>query len=101
MWLLIARVPLPDAAYWPGRRWLAAIDAVAWPFALALCVVEAPVSLGIVGPVLIGAAPLLAFGRVRRAFWHNERYRFTTWWCGGILVALLMLALVLKLMLAR
>ena len=30
MWLWIARDPLPDAPYWAGRRWLAAIDAAVW-----------------------------------------------------------------------
>ena len=97
MWLLIAREPLPDAAYWPGRRWLAAVDAVAWPLALALCVVEAPVSLGIVGPVLIGAAAVLAVERLRRALLHNGRYRFTAVRWGRILVALLLIGLAVKL----
>jgi hypothetical protein len=31
MWMLLVRSPPPDAPYWPGRRWLSAIDAVAWP----------------------------------------------------------------------
>ena len=31
MWLLVAREPRPDAPDWPGRRLLAAVDAVAWP----------------------------------------------------------------------
>jgi hypothetical protein len=28
MWLLVAREPRPDAPDWPGRRMLAALDAV-------------------------------------------------------------------------
>ncbi len=31
MWMLFARAPPPDAPYWPGRRWWAALDALAWP----------------------------------------------------------------------
>lgn len=30
MWVLFARADPPDAPYWPGRRWLAALDAVGW-----------------------------------------------------------------------
>ena len=31
MWLLVAREPRPDAPEWPGRRLLAAVDAVMSP----------------------------------------------------------------------
>lgn len=31
MWLLFTRAPPQDAPYWPGRRCLAAVDAVVWP----------------------------------------------------------------------
>ncbi len=33
MWFVFARAPLPDAPYWPGRRLLALVDAIAWPVA--------------------------------------------------------------------
>jgi hypothetical protein len=61
-----------------GRQVLAVIDALAWPGAWALAVLLAPVTMGVVGALVIAAAAMLAVRRVHRAWWHNERYRFTT-----------------------
>lgn len=97
MWLLVARTPSPDAAYWPGRRWLAAVDAIGWPLLWTIAVLYAPRPVGVIGPVVASGAALLAVGRLRRALWHNQRYRFTTWRWGRVVVALLMLGVLLKL----
>jgi len=90
MWLLVSRAPPPDAPNWPGRRWLAALDAVGWPMAWVLSVAYVPMPAGLMGPTVVAFAALTALGRCRRALWVNHRYRFTTWrWGRG--VALLML----------
>ena len=65
MWLLVAGQPKPDAAYWPGRRWFAAIDAVAWPALWVVAVFRAPVPTGIFGHVIVALA--IVFYRLRLA----------------------------------
>lgn len=100
MWLLVAREPRPDAAQWPGRRLLAAIDAVAWPAACALVFGLAPFSSGLMGPFVVAAACLVALARLRRALWVNHRYRFTTWRWAGIAATLVGMGLILKLTLS-
>lgn len=97
MWLLVAREPRPDARYWSGRRWFAAIDAVAWPLVAVLLVYLAPKPVGIVGPMVVALAVLCALGRLHRAIWINHRYWFTTWRWGRIAVALMVVGWVLKL----
>jgi hypothetical protein len=47
MWILFTPAPRPDAPYWPGRRWLAALDAIAWPVGWVLVVAQAPTPMGI------------------------------------------------------
>ena len=96
MWLLVAREPVPDAPYWPGRRWLAAIDAVAWPVAWVVMVQAVPGPLGIVGPMVAALAALAGLGRLHRALWVNHRYRFTTLRWGRIAGAMLVIGVVLK-----
>ena len=98
MWVLFTRIPRPDAAYWPGRRWLAALDAVAWPAAWALVVARAPMSMGIVGKMVIACATLCAVRRLQQALLRTERFRFTTWRWGRVLAVLLLLGLMTKLM---
>ena len=51
MWILFTPVPRPDALYWPGRRWLAALDAIVWPAGWALVVAQPPMPMGIVALV--------------------------------------------------
>jgi hypothetical protein len=97
MWLLVARTPPPDSAYWPGRRWLAAVDALAWPLLWVLLFRHAPVPVGIVGPVVIALSVLFATYRLRRALSVNHRYRFTTWRWGRVVAALLLMGVLLKL----
>ena len=103
MWLLYARAPTPDAPYLPGRRWLAAVDALAWPLLWVIVVNHAPKPVGPsarrpVGPVVTAVALLCAIGRLHRAVWVNHRYRLTTWRWGRVVGALLLVGLVLKAM---
>jgi hypothetical protein len=97
MWLLVAREPRANAPYWTGRRWLAAVDAVAWPlfWVLLLRQIDAPV--GIVGPMFVAAALLVSVERIHRAVWVNHRYWFTTWRWGRIAAGLMLIGTVLKL----
>lgn len=97
MWVLIAREPVPDAPYWPGRRWLATIDATVWPLLWVLMVRHAPEPVGLVGPFVIAVSLMCALGRLHRALWMNHRYRFTTWRWGRIAAAMLLMGVVMKL----
>lgn len=100
MWILFTPVPRPDAPYWPGRRWLAALDAIAWPAAWVLVVCQTPIRMGIVGTLIIACAALSAASRLQRALLRNERYRFTTWRWGRVLVGMVSLGLMMKLVAA-
>ena len=98
MWLVVAREPKPDVPYWPGRRLLAAVDALVWPLLWVLVFSHAPKPVGLVGPFVATVALLCALGRLHRALWVNHRYWFTTWRWGRIAAALLLMGVVLKLM---
>jgi hypothetical protein len=100
MWLLVTRHPRPDAPTWPGRRWLAALDATVWPLLWVLLMHHLPAPVGLVGPVVNAVATLSAMGRLRRALWLNHRYWFTTWRWGKVAGALLLMGAVLKLSMA-
>ena len=97
MWLLVAREPRPDAPYWPGRRWLAALDAGLWPLLWVLMFSHLPKPVGIVGPFVAAVARLCALGRLHRALWLNHRYWFTTWRWGQKAAALMLMGVALKL----
>jgi hypothetical protein len=97
MWLILARPPHPDARWWPGRRGLAAMDAVAWPLAWIALAVKAPIGFGVVGLVVVTIAMWQAIKRLHCAVVMNHRYRFTTWRWGSAVVALLALGWILKL----
>lgn len=99
MWMLFARAPPPDAPYWPGRRWLAAVDAVAWPGLASLALLHLPASGGIVAPLAIALAALSALRRLHAALMANHRYHFTTWRCGRMFAWLLAVGTLLKLLL--
>ena len=90
MWLILAREPKPDKPYWRGRGWFAFFDALVWPIALVVAVSCLKVSIGIVGPVVIALAILVAIRRVHRAVCMNHRYRFTTWRWGKVAAVLWM-----------
>ena len=97
MWLLVAREPRPDAPDWPGRRLLAAVDAVAWPLMWVLLIQQLPGPAGLVGPFVTALAVLLGLGRRNRAIWVNHRYGFTTWRWGKVLASMLLIGAVMKL----
>jgi hypothetical protein len=96
MWLVVARQPKPDAPYWPGRRLLAAIDAVAWPLVWVLLIRQMPGPAGLLEPFVVALAVLVGLGRLHRALRGNHRYRFTTWRWGKVLGALLLLGSILE-----
>ena len=96
MWLVFARAPLPDAPYWPGRRFLALVDAVTWPVAWMALAMQLPQPAGVVTSVAIALTVLIAFSRARRAAWQNHRYHFTTWRWGRVLAGLLVVGLTLS-----
>jgi len=62
-----------------------------------MLVQAAPGPLGIVGPMVIALAALASARRLRRAFWVNHRYRFTTWRWGRLIGAMVAMGLILKL----
>jgi hypothetical protein len=66
MWLLFARAPPPDAPYWPGRRWLAAVDAVAWPGLAWFALSPVAASGGVVLPLAMAFFALSALRRRKR-----------------------------------
>lgn len=96
MLVLIAREARPDAAYWPGRRWLAVIDAVLWPLVWIVVIRQLPVRTGVVGQFGIAVAAFCCLGRLHRAWWVNERYWFTTWRWGRVAAAVLLVGAVMK-----
>ena len=99
MRLPLAREPTPDAPYWRGLGWLAAVDAAVWPLLWVLVFSHAPKPVGIVGPFVAAVALLCTLARLRRAMWENQRYRFTAWRWGRVVVVLLLVGSVTKSML--
>lgn len=97
MWLLVAREPRPDAPEWPGRRLLAAVDAVAWPLMWVLLSRQVSGPAGLIGPFITAMAVLMGLARLHRALWVNHRYWFTTWRWGKVLASMLLIGAVLKL----
>ncbi len=96
MWVLYARAPPADASYWPGRRWLAFLDALTWPALFAIAVASLPTSGGVILPTLLAACALVSVRRCVVALCRNERYQFVTWRLGALLTVLLAFGLVLK-----
>jgi hypothetical protein len=97
MWMLFARAPPPDAPYWSGRRWLAAVDAVVWPVAAWSVLSQVP---GLGGLVQAFAMALLIVSAARRLFTAllvTHRYRFTTWRWGRVLAWMMAVGALLKL----
>lgn len=96
MFFVIARAPRRDVVVWPGRRWLASLDAIAWPVLTVFVVMNSSFSVGLVGPVVMSLAGFLLLRRLARAGFRNERYRFTTLAWAGWVGALLALGASLK-----
>ena len=97
MFLIVAREPAADAPYWPGRRWIAAIDALVWPVMWVVVIANIPVPVGVVGAVGTAFAVLTALSRLHRAVWDNHRYRFTAWRWGRLVLAMALFGWVVKL----
>lgn len=97
MWLLIARASPPDAPNWFGRRALAALDALAWPLAWIVVVLQLPGHGAMVGTLSIAVACLTGVWRLQRALFRNRRYYFVTWRLGRILLPLILIGWILKL----
>jgi hypothetical protein len=99
MWIIVAREPRPDAPYWPARRFLAAVDSVAWPLA-AICALQwAGESTHLFGSAGAAILTLVGLSRLRTALWFNGRYRFTSWIVLKVFGTLAVLGLFLKLFL--
>ena len=97
MWLIFARATRPDARVWPGRRVLAVVDALAWPGALASCVLGEPLAHGLAAHVVLGWCTVVALCRAHRALARNHRYHFTAWRWGRWLAMALCFGFALKL----
>jgi hypothetical protein len=96
MWLIVNRQPRPDTSYWSGRRWLAAVDAVAWPLGWVWVVRHMPTPVGVVGPIVTALALLLALERLHRALYVNHRYWFTTWRWGKVVATVLLVGVLMQ-----
>lgn len=97
MWVLWVREAEPDAPYWPGRRRLAAIDAVVWPLLWVAGMMWVSPRAGVFAPVVIMLAFLSLCSRLHRALLRSERYRFTTWRWGRFVVLLWVVGVVFRL----
>lgn len=97
MWMLLARTPPPDAPYWPGRRWLAAVDAVAWPAAAWVVLSYIAGQGGLALAFVLALVVLSAARRLSTALLANHRYHFTTWRWGRVLAWATALGLLLRL----
>ena len=96
MFVVLQRSPVRDAAYWPGRRVLAAADAIVWPALWIGVIVAAPFRTGVAGALLITLMLWSSLTRLRTALAENQRYRFTTWRWGRPIVVILVIGAVLK-----
>ena len=96
MWIIYGRTPKPDAAYFAGRRWLALLDAVAWPVAWLIAISVIPYDTGVLGSFARAVLVLVALGRCQRALFRNERYRFSTLRWGVPILALVALGELMK-----
>lgn len=97
MWMLFARAPPPDAPYWPGRRWLAAVDAVAWPAAAWSVLSQVPGEGGLVIALAMALLFVAASRRLFTALIANHQYHFTTCRWGRVLAKMVAVWALLKL----
>lgn len=97
MWLMFERARRHDALYWPGRRVLAAIDAVAWPLVWIAAILQVRDRCGLVGAMVLAVASLQALRRLRQALCENHRYFFTTWRWARILSTVFLIGWLMKL----
>jgi hypothetical protein len=97
MWLLFTRTVPPDVPYWPGRRWLSAIDAVAWPGVAWAALSQVADDGGLVLPLVMALLFMSAVRRLHTALFLNHRYRLTTWRWGRVLAWVLAVGALLRL----
>jgi len=97
MIVVFPRAEAPAARVWPGRRWLAALDALLWPAALLALLLRVDNRPGIVGAVGFAVACGYALRRLHRALAHNERYEFMSWKWGRWLTLIAGFGLTLQL----
>ncbi len=100
MWMLLVRTAPPDAPYWPGRRWLSAIDAVAWPGTAWAVLSQVIDHGGLVLPFVMALLSVSAVRRLYTALLVNHRYHLTTWRWGRVLAWMLAVGACLRLGLA-
>jgi len=97
MWMIVMRAPRTAHAYWPGRRLLGAVDAVAWPALICAAALQLPTLVStIVGQLLVAFLVLTAVHRVALAVWRNERFSFTTSRVAYVVAMLMLIGLVMK-----
>jgi hypothetical protein len=97
MWVLFARAPPPDAPYWPGRRWLSAVDAVVWPGAAWVALSDIAHRGGLMLALIMTMLLMSAARRLFTALLANHRYHFTTWRWGRMAIWMMVLGALLKL----
>ena len=96
MWLLFTRAPPPDAPYWPGRRWLAAVDALVWPGLCWLLLGQIEEAGGLVVSLLKSLLVLSAARQLHVALLMNHRYHFRMWRWGWCLARIVSIAALLR-----
>lgn len=100
MWVYVVR-ERPDASYWAGRRWWAALDAIVWPAAWIVFAQGIPAEAGGLRSLVVMTCIIVAVLRLRRAVFENHRYWFTTWRWGRVAVVLIIASYVVRVVLAR
>jgi hypothetical protein len=97
MWFFFVRGPRPDLHVWPGRRWVSAADALAWPIAAMVAVIGLADAGGRSSSLIVATLCVLAVRRLLRAILVNQRYRMTTVWLAKIAVVPLLFGVLTKL----
>jgi hypothetical protein len=81
----------------PGRRWLAAVDAVAWPGAVWVALSQVADRGGLFLTFVMALLVVSAARRLFTALFANHRYHFTTWRWGRLLTWMMALGMLMKL----
>ncbi|MCC9597953.1 MULTISPECIES: hypothetical protein [unclassified Rubrivivax] len=97
MLFFFMRGPRPDLHVWPGRRWISAADALAWPFAAMAAVSAVVEDSGSTARLVNATLCVLATCRLTRAVLANQRYRMTTVWFAKVAALPLAVGSTLKL----
>lgn len=97
MLFFFVRGPRPDLHVWPGRRWISAADALAWPIAAMVVVVGMADAGGRSSSLIVAALCVLAARRLLHAVLFNQRYRMTAVWLAKIAAVPLLLGVLAKL----